>query len=63
MSVRLLQEVQKVAKKLHSVAFVMLSHTSHIIGLIKVGVVIIISNVSVAKLKELSWTSVLSQLC
>ena len=30
MPVRLLQEVQKVAKKLHSVAYVMLSHTSHI---------------------------------
>ena len=40
MTVRLLQEVQKVAKKLHSVASVMLSHTSHI----KVGVVIIILN-------------------
>ena len=45
MSVRLLQEVQKVAKKLHSVASVMLSHTSHINMLDQgVDVVIIISN-------------------
>ena len=46
MTVRLLQEVQKVAKKLHSVASVMLSHTSHIIYFIKVGVVIIFSSYS-----------------
>ena len=49
MSVRLLQEVQKVAKKLHSVGSVM--HISHIIGLIKVGVVIIISNMSLLQLQ------------
>ena len=45
MTVRLLQEVQKIAKKLHSVASVMLSHTSHINMLDQgVDVVIIISN-------------------
>ena len=34
-AVRLLQEVQKVAKKLHLVASVMLSHTSYIICLLR----------------------------